>query len=251
MTYLLTSQFNSLADLLLLTPPTILAEQLTMIDFAIFKDIEPRELQNQSWNKANVKASRSPNILRLINRSTQVSYWVATMILMNTKVEDRVKVWEKIIEIAKALLKMHNYNTLFSIIAGLNNSCVFRLKKTKKKLLASARDTIAATEKVMNTAQSFKNYRTALRDTLPPCLPYLGVHLSDLVFIEDGNSDIVNGQINVRKREQIYTAITELLHFQQYPFNITKHSSYDYLVSLPSLSEKELYTISTFLEPRK
>lgn len=41
----------------------------------------------------------------------------------------------------------------------------------------------------MNTAQSFKTYRTALRDATPPCLPYLGVHLSDLVFIEDGNAD--------------------------------------------------------------
>ncbi len=36
----LSSQFSSFADLLLLTPPTILAEQLTLIDFAIFKDIE-------------------------------------------------------------------------------------------------------------------------------------------------------------------------------------------------------------------
>lgn len=62
------------------------------------------------------------------------------MILMHTKVEDRVKVWEKIIDISKALLKLHNYNTLMSIIAGLNNSCVFRLKKTRKKLLSSARD---------------------------------------------------------------------------------------------------------------
>lgn len=41
----------------------------------------------------------------------------------------------------------------------------------------------------MSTQQSFKNYRTALRDSSPPCLPYLGVHLSDLVFIEDGNAD--------------------------------------------------------------
>lgn len=44
-------------------------------------------------------------------------------------------------------------------------------------------------EKVMNTNQSFKNYRNALREASPPCLPYLGVHLSDLVFIEDGNAD--------------------------------------------------------------
>lgn len=245
------SDFSSPADLLLLTPPGILAEQLTLIDYAIFRDIEPRELQNQSWNKADIKACRSPNVIRLINRSTQVSYWVATMILMHTKVEDRVKVWEKIIDISKALLKLHNYNTLMSIIAGLNNSCVFRLKKTRKKLLSSARDTLAAVEKVMSTQQSFKNYRNALREASPPCMPYLGVHLSDLVFIEDGNADKLNGEINVRKRELIYTVIKDLLHYKQYPYPAQKHTTYDFLSSLPTLNEKELYTISIFLEPRK
>eukprot|EP00026_Physarum_polycephalum_P002344 Phypoly_transcript_02350.p1 GENE.Phypoly_transcript_02350~~Phypoly_transcript_02350.p1 ORF type:complete len:840 (+),score=167.09 Phypoly_transcript_02350:149-2668(+) len=245
------ADFSSPADLLLLTPPSILAEQLTLIDFDIFKDIEPRELQNQSWNKADIKMSRSPNVMRLINRSTQVSYWVATMILMHTKVEDRVKVWEKIIDIAKALLKLNNFNTLMSIIGGLNNSCVFRLKKTKKKLLSNARDVVANIEKVMNTQQSFKNYRTALREANLPCLPYLGVHLSDLVFIEEGNPDNVDGEINVRKRELIYGVITQLHHYQQYPFTAQKHAAYDFLSSLPTLNEKELYTISMFLEPRK
>lgn len=38
------SEFSSPADLLLLTPPAILAEQLTLIDYAIFKDIEVRLL---------------------------------------------------------------------------------------------------------------------------------------------------------------------------------------------------------------
>ena len=134
----------------------------------------------------------------------------------------------------------------------------------------------------MNTQQSFKNYRTALREANLPCLPYLGVHLSDLVFIEEGNADngisppqssttrplpslsplsflshshsnrvLVDGEINVRKRELIYGVITQLHHYQQYPFTAQKHTSYDFLSSLPTLNEKELYTISTFLEPRK
>lgn len=40
MNTILDSQFVSLNDLLLLTPPSILAEQLTLIDFEIFKTIE-------------------------------------------------------------------------------------------------------------------------------------------------------------------------------------------------------------------
>jgi hypothetical protein len=56
---------------------------------------------------------------------------------------------------------------------------------------------VTTIEKVMNTQQSFKNYRTGLREANLPALPYLGVHLSDLVFIEEGNSD--NGKCEKRR----------------------------------------------------
>ena len=42
-------------------------------------------------------------------------------------------------------------------------------------------------ENIMNIEQSHHNYREAVRNANPPVIPYLGVSLKDLTFIEDGN----------------------------------------------------------------
>jgi hypothetical protein len=34
---------------------------------------------------------------------------------------------------------------------------------------------------------SWRSYRTAIHEANPPCLPYIGVYLQDLIFIEEGN----------------------------------------------------------------
>jgi hypothetical protein len=56
-------------------------------------------------------------------------------------------------------------------------------------------------KKVMDTRSSYKVLRTMCRQADPPVVPYLGIYLGDLVFIEDGNLDEVDGGlINFKKR---------------------------------------------------
>jgi len=85
-------------------------------------------------------------------------------------------------------------------------------------------------------------------------MPYIGVTLADLTFTEDGNDDFLQGTsniINFSKRDLISKIIHDLLIYQQNPFNITPvEPIYTFLVSLPSLDEKEMYDISLFREPR-
>jgi hypothetical protein len=45
----------------------------------------------------------------------------------------------------------------------------------------------------MDTNGNFKMLRTAIHTANPPVIPYLGIYLSDLTFIEDGNPDEVDG----------------------------------------------------------
>jgi hypothetical protein len=46
----------------------------------------------------------------------------------------------------------------------------------------------------MNPEGNYKSYRSHLVNVQPPCMPYIGVFLSDLTFIEDGNPDTLNGR---------------------------------------------------------
>eukprot|EP01132_Coremiostelium_polycephalum_P008350 gene8350-10256_t len=239
--------------------PQSIAQQLTLIDFSIFKEIEARELLNQNFNKPKMKY-RAPNVMRMINRSTQISYWVAMVILLEGKKEKRLKHFEKFLDIAKHLLKMNNLNTLMSLIAGLNMTPVHRLKKTKKKLSSSALSTLSETERIFSSKKSFKNYRDHLTTITPPCIPYLGFNLTDLTFIDEGNPDTFpqesNSQvpgllINFKKREQFYQAWNDLSHYQQYPYPFQQEEPLNtFLLHFPVLDEKDLYDLSTSLEPR-
>ncbi len=56
---------------------------------------------------------------------------------------------------------------------------------------------------LMARESNFQKFREHLHSVDPPCIPYLGVYLTDLTFIEDGNKDFSNGLINFDKRRKI------------------------------------------------
>jgi hypothetical protein len=119
--------------LILTTDPIVIAQQMTLIDFSLYKKIEVTELLNQSWNKQKLK-HRSPNVVSLIQRSTKVSMWIASLVLGSSNVNQRAKVIEKFIDVAQHLLAINNFNTFFGMVAGFSMSCIHRLKKTFKKV---------------------------------------------------------------------------------------------------------------------
>ena len=69
----------------------------------------------------------------------------------------------------------------------------------------------------MSHAHSFRNYRNHLHTLNPPCVPYVGVYLTDLTFLEDGNPDLIEGLISWSKRAKIADVGYPL--FQSHPHN--------------------------------
>jgi len=104
---------------------------------------------------------------------------------------------------------------------------------------------------LMENEGNYKNYRRALANTTPPSLPYLGTALTDLIFIEDGNADYVGDLINFKKRDLLTETISIIQQFQQTPFAFEiKEPVYTFLQELPFLEDKELWEISSFIEPK-
>lgn len=60
----------------------------------------------------------------------QVSYWVATEIVLTPNLKERVRMLAKFVTIADYCKTFNNWNTLMEIMIGLNLGCVQRLKKT-------------------------------------------------------------------------------------------------------------------------
>lgn len=105
----------------------------------------------------------------------------------------------------------------------------------------------------MSSEFSWRSYRAALHESNPPCVPYLGVHLQDLLFIEEGNPDTIGPYqlINVTKRELVAQGIRELQTFQMQPYNLLEVPRIAALfVELPVKIDEELYQLSLVREPR-
>ena len=61
---------------------------------------KPAELLNQAWSKAKYKY-RAKNVLALVNRSTCLARWVASVITWQSTLRGRVRAFTKMIQIAE------------------------------------------------------------------------------------------------------------------------------------------------------
>jgi len=103
----------------------------------------------------------------------------------------------------------------------------------------------------MDTESSFASYRKALSAAGNPCMPYLGTHLSDLTFIEDGNPNEIDGYINFKKRDMLSGVLLIIFQAQQGQYkNEILEPIYTLLEELPHVEDKDLWEISTYLEPK-
>lgn len=62
-----------------------------------------------------------------------------------------------------------------------------------------------------------KNYKILREEYLssePPCIPFIGIFLTDLTFIEEGNPTTINNLINFQKFRLIYEVIDNIKRFQ-------------------------------------
>jgi son of sevenless-like protein len=77
-------------------------------------------------------------------------------------------------------------------------------------------------------------------------IPYLGVYLTDLTFIEDGNKDFINDSlINFDKRRKIAQVIMEIQQYQATPYCLEEVPALrDFLLNLETFDENEAYSHS-------
>lgn len=101
---------------------------------------------------------------------------------------------------------MNNFTGLMEIIGGLGATSVNRLKKAWKGVSRNKMKTWDRLREYMSPQKAFANYRACIRTAHAPLIPYLGVYMQDMVFIEDGNPDFLKDQpdyINFHKRRQL------------------------------------------------
>jgi len=232
--------------------PEEIARQLTLIEYNLYKSIKPWEFFNQSWTKKD-KEILSPNILNMIKRFNKVSGWVATEIVKTEKLKDRTLVLGKFLEIADKCRSQNNFNALMEILSGLQSSSVFRLRQTWEGLGSKQQVLYEELKELMTRQGNFSKLRKHVKTCNPPLIPYLGVYLTDLTFIEDGNPDFLEGGlINWVKRRRLAAVLKDIQQYQQKPYCLEEVPFVqEYLLKYEPFDEDQCYKLSLMRETRQ
>jgi son of sevenless-like protein len=231
--------------------PLEVARQLTLIEHNLYRTITPCECLRQRWTGKD-KATLAPNIIALIDRFNKVSRWCCSEIVREKDLKSRAVILNRFILIASQCRELNNFNGVMEIMAGLQNAAAYRLKKTWNLLPNKTWDIWEELTHLMSSEDNFRVFREALHKINPPCIPYLGVFLTDLTFIEDGNPDFLRPDlINITKLRYGARVIQDIKQYQQTPYCLEPVPFIqDWLMSRELYNEKDLYDHSLLCEER-
>jgi CRP-like cAMP-binding protein len=225
----------------------------SLIEYELFRQIAPSEFLRQAWNKAD-KQVRAPNMLRYIDWFNQMSRWVQTAVLAETTMAARAAVIGRCIEFGEKLLALNNFNALMEILSALNNSAVFRLKRSWCLLPAAMVARFEQLNERMSPSHNYKTYRAALarcRARGETYLAFLGVSHTDLTFADDANEDWIGERINIEKATLVGEAILVALDGLRQPYAFASDQrARNFLLSGACWDDHDIYRISMMREGR-
>ena len=226
------SQVNALANwkaggsspLILDFDPLEVARQLTMKQMTLFCSIVPEELLSSKWTKLG--GMGAPNVKAMSSFTTGLSNLVADTILHFEEAKKRAQVIKHWIKVANHCSALQNYDALMAITCALTDTSIKRLKMTWDIVSVKRKEMLRSLQATVDINQNYKVLRAQLHDTVPPCLPFLGMFLTDLTFVDVGNpatktSDMGLTVINFDKHTRTSKIIGELQRFQ-IPYRLTE-----------------------------
>ena len=165
--------------------PMELARQLTIIESKLFCAIQPEELLALEWTKKS--DSKAVNVKAMSKLSTDLANLVADMILHLEDAKKRAVMIKHWVKVAAKCLELNNYDSLMAIICSLNSSMVMRLKKTWELVSAKTKVRLDELKTITDVGRNYAVLRQRLQNHVAPCIPFVGIYLTDLTFIDVGN----------------------------------------------------------------
>ncbi|XP_028276406.1 RAS guanyl-releasing protein 4 isoform X2 [Parambassis ranga] len=231
--------------------PDEMAEHLSYLEFKNFCNVSFLDYRSYVV-RGSVRDN--PALERSVMMCNGVSQWVQLMILSRHTAQQRAQVFIKFIHVAQKLRALQNFNTLMAVTGGLCHSSISRLKDTSNLLPPDVTKALSEMTELLSSRSNYSNYRRVYNECTGFKVPILGVHLKDLISLNEALPDYIDGEkINLSKLQHLYSNISDLLaiHSCTPPFEANKDLLHLLTLSLDLYyTEDEIYELSYTKEPK-
>ncbi|KAL6041996.1 hypothetical protein QOT17_024665 [Balamuthia mandrillaris] len=229
--------------------PAAICKELTRIDGQHFVEINRKELLHKRF----MVSERSPTFTAMVTRFNMTGLWVASEVFKYDTAAERGQVLAHFIKICRECKKMRNFNSLFALLGGLNNTAISRLRLSWEKVSGTLMKKYRSLMKLAASDKNYACYRQLLNRCKGPVVPYLALFSKDLFTIEETHpTTTIDGLVNFDKLRLLWKILSLFKRCQQSPFSLdVNHSIHSYLMNdVTAWSEAEQYQLSYSMEPR-
>ncbi|XP_056668615.1 ral guanine nucleotide dissociation stimulator isoform X8 [Monodelphis domestica] len=264
--------------------PEMVAEQFTLMDAELFKKVVPYHCLGCIWSQRDKKGNEhlAPTIRATVSQFNCVTNCVIATCLgdRGLKPQQRAKVVERWIEVARECRILKNFSSLRAILSALQCNAVHRLRRTwdevaresfrifhelseifsdennhslSRELLIKEGTSKFATLEINPKRAQKRQQQQREMGVMQGTIPYLGTFLTDLVMLDTAMKDYLDGGlINFEKRRKEFEVIAQIKLLQSAcnNYNFTPEVRFAaWFHSVERLSESESYSLSCELEP--